>query len=74
MPYYLYEIVERPIKQLKLIGMHPSFKEASTEAKRLRAAGTYAGMVKVVFAENELQAEDMLSQVREAPPMIGDDY
>jgi hypothetical protein len=74
MPYYLYEIVEQPIRVLTRISEHPGFKEASTEAKRLRAAGTHAGTVKVVFADNELQAEDLLSQVREAPPMIGDDY
>lgn len=74
MPYYIYEIVEQPIRTLKKIGEHPSFKDASAEAKQLRAAGTYAGTVKVVFADNELQADDLLSQVREAPPMIGDDY
>ncbi len=74
MPYYIYEIVEQPIRQLKKIGERPSFKEAGAEAKQLRAAGTYAGAVKVVFAANELQAEDLLSQIREAPPLIGDDY
>ena len=72
MPYYLYEIVEQPIRLLQKIADYPSFKEASVEAKRLRAeSGTN---VKVVFAENELQAEDLLSQVRPPPPMIGDDY
>ena len=43
--------------------------------KALRAAGApdaAAGKVKVMFAENELQAEDLLSQVREAGPS-GDD-
>ena len=74
MPYYLYDIVENPIRQLKKLADYPSFKEAGNEAKRLRAAGTCAGQVKVIFAENELAAEDMLSQVRAAPPMIGDDY
>ncbi len=74
MPYYLYEIVEQPIRVLTKLGEHPSFKEASAEAKRLRAAGTCRGTVKVMFADNELQAEDLLSQAREAPPMIGDDY
>ena len=72
MPYYLYEVVERPIRVLRKIAAFPAFKEASVEAKRLRAAD--ATNVKVIFAENELQAEDMLSQVRPAPPMIGDDY
>lgn len=72
MPYYLYEIVEQPVRQLKKLADFPSFKEAGAEAKRLRAASS--ATVKVMFAENELQAEDLLSQVREAPPMIGDDY
>lgn len=74
MPYYIYEIQEQPVRLLTKISDHPSFKEASTEAKRLRAEGKHAGTVKVVFADNELQAEDLLSQVREAPPLIGDDY
>lgn len=74
MPYYIYDIVEQPIRQLKKLALHPSFKEASTEAKRLRAEAVYPGTIKVIFAENELQAEDLLSQVRQAPPLIGDDY
>jgi len=28
----------------------------------------------VIFADNELQAEDLLQQVREPEPLIGDDY
>lgn len=73
MPYYIYEITEKPIRVLKKIADYPSFKESSAEAKRLRAADG-APNVKVVFADNELQAEDLLSQVRVAPPLIGDDY
>lgn len=72
MPYYIYEIAEQPIRRLRKLAEFPSFKESSAEAKRLRAEA--ALQVKVVFAENELQAEDLLSQVREPPPMIGDDY
>jgi len=71
-PYYIYEIAEQPIRLLQKIADYPSFKEASTEAKRRRA--TDGANVKVVFADNELQAEDLLSQVRVAPPLIGDDY
>jgi hypothetical protein len=75
MPYYIYRVTERPIRQLAKIGELPSFKEASAEAKRLRAEGAEAdgSLVKMIFAENELQAEDLLSQVREAPLIIGDD-
>ncbi len=74
MPYYLYEIIEQPIRQLKKLAQYPSFKEAGAEAKRLRAESAEPVTIKVMFAENELQAEDQLMQVREAPPLIGDDY
>jgi hypothetical protein len=75
MPYYLYRITERPIRQLTKIAQFPGFKEASAEAKRLRAEEpAQAGVtIKVIFADNELHAEDQLSQVREAPLLVGDD-
>lgn len=75
MPYYLYRITERPIRQLAKLAQYPSFKEAGAEAKRLRGAVDQpaGSVVKVIFADNELQAEDQLSQVREAPLLVGDD-
>lgn len=72
MPYYLYRI--QPLGLLKKLDQFERFAEASAQAKALRAAdapGT-PGKVKLMFAENELQAEDLLSQVREAGPS-GDD-
>ena len=30
--------------------------------------------VKVIFADNELMAEDLLTQVRESEPITGDDW
>lgn len=75
MPYFVYKITP-PFKQLEKIDSFPNFKEASTFAKSVRTGvaetGNYA--VKVIFAENELQAEDLLNQVREPEPMTGDDY
>jgi hypothetical protein len=75
MPYFVYKITP-PFKQLEKIDFFPNFKEASTFAKSVRAGmaetDTYA--VKVIFAENELQAEDLLNQVREPEPMTGEDY
>lgn len=75
MPYYLYRVTEKPIRQLAKLAQFPSFKEASAEAKCLRGeADQPAGsVIKVMFADNELQAEDQLSQVREAPLLVGDD-
>ena len=75
MPYYLYRIAS-PLKTLEKAAAFASFKEASAAAKALRAAPDLAAgcAVKVIFAENELQAEDLLSQAREPEPLIGDDY
>lgn len=73
MPYYVYEINERPIRQLKKLAQYPSFKEASAAVKALRAEGAQRN-VKVMFGANELEAEDLLSQVRPPPLMVGDDF
>jgi len=75
MPYYIYKI-HSPLRNLEKVAQHAAFKDASGEAKALRTSPDLpAGCnVKVIFAENELQAEDLLSQVREPEPLIGDDY
>ena len=75
MPYYLYKVLETPILRLEKIESHDSFKEASARAKALRRDLALAEgcAVKTIFADNELLAEDILSQVREAPPEPGDD-
>ncbi|MDP1733565.1 MAG: hypothetical protein Q8L44_04290 [Sulfuritalea sp.] len=53
-----------------------AFKEASNEAKRLRreldlAAGE---AIKTIFAANELQAEELLNELRVDEPRTGEDY
>ena len=77
MTYYLYRVSEAgPVKQLEKLTEFGFFKHASAEAKRLRQAPDLpAGtLVKVIFAENELQAEDLLNQAREGEPLTGDDW
>ena len=77
MPYFLYRIAQvGPVKQLDKLNQFDAFKDASAEAKRLRKASELPAnvTVKVVFADNELHAEDLLQQVREPEPMVGDDY
>lgn len=72
MPYYLYRVM--PLGIVTKLDQFDRFGEASARAKALRAAdppGT-PGKVKVMFADNELQAEDLLCQVREPGPS-GDD-
>lgn len=75
MPYYIYT-VHPPLRRLEKVEAHDAFKAASDRAKQLRreipAGQDY--QVKVIHAENELQAEDLLSQVREKEPLTGDDW
>lgn len=74
MAYYIYRVFS--FARLEKVAQFEFFKDASAEAKRLRAAGDQAAdcKLKVIFAENELQAEDLLSQVRRAEAgVIGDE-
>ncbi|MEW6706543.1 MAG: hypothetical protein AB1430_16975 [Pseudomonadota bacterium] len=72
MPYYVYRV--KPFAQLEKLAEFGAFRDASAHAKALRAAaGAERGAkVKVMFAENELMAEDLLCQVRDPGP-AGDD-
>lgn len=73
MPYYLYRV--QGFAQLQPLGEFATFPEASREAKARRAAepAQPGRRVRVVFAENATEAEDLLLQVREAPPGGEDD-
>jgi len=75
MPYYIYKVFHDPVLRLSKIEEHDGFSAASARAKALRRelALTESCAVKVIFAEHELGAEDMLSQVREPAPELGDD-
>lgn len=72
MPYYVYAV--KPFAQLERLAEFPVFKDASVHAKwlRMEQAGRPGERIKVMFADNPLAAEDLLLQVREAPP-DGDD-
>jgi len=67
-PYYIYRI--KPFSILEMLATHEAFAEASAQAKQLRAGlpANSPDKIKVMFAENQLQAEDLLSQVREPRP------
>jgi hypothetical protein len=75
MPYYIYKVQSMPILQLAKLEQHDVFRDASARAKDLRREMALAdgSQVKVIYAENELEAEDILSQVREPQPELGDD-
>jgi len=68
MPYFVFAV--GPFSVLKKLAEFDAFKEASAHAKALRAAQPAGApeRIKVMFAEHQLAAEDLLSQVREAGP------
>jgi hypothetical protein len=72
MPYYVYQIENAEmslLKQLKLITQFDSFKEAKNHARALRAEldPDSSTIIKVMFADNELHAEEQLMEKREQP-------
>ncbi|MGC2457726.1 MAG: hypothetical protein WA435_07010 [Gallionellaceae bacterium] len=74
MPYFIYKIKQTPILQLQKIEQHDAYRDASARAKVLRAElRDEQCTIKMIFAEHELGAEDLLSQVREPAPQPGDD-
>jgi hypothetical protein len=72
MPYYIYRI--KPFSQFEKLFEFEAFKAASAHAKEMRSAqdSDAQGTIKIMFADNESQAEDLLSQVRTPGPR-GDD-
>lgn len=75
MPYYIYRV--GPLNILAKQGQEDSFKAARARVNELRKAlEPNAGLaIRMIFAANELEAEDILSQPRELDPSLaGDDY
>lgn len=75
MPYYIYRV--GPMSILAKQDQAETFKAAKTIANELRKGlePTSGQRIKIMFAENELAAEDILSQPRELDASLaGDDY
>ncbi len=80
MPYFVYKIFEKPIRHLQLQEQHDAFRPASDRAKQIRSELARVEpdrdapcTIKVIFAETELHAEDLLNQVRAPVPNPQDD-
>lgn len=67
MPYFVYKIFEKPIRHLQMAGQFDAFRPASERAKQMRGelSSEAGSTIKVIFAETELHAEDLLNQARE---------
>jgi hypothetical protein len=76
MAYFIYRIKEQPIKLLEKLEQHETYRAASQRVKQLRETEGETGssaLIKMIHADNEMHAEDLLNQVREPAPELGDD-
>ena len=73
MPYYVYRMTSPEgmelVKNLELINEFDSFRDAKNFAKARRAEqdSNDTAVIKVMFAENQLLAEEQLLAYREKP-------
>ena len=72
MPYYVYRISDSAaglVKQLDLLGTFENYREAKqlTKETRSKMDGSEAAQIKVMFADNELAAEEQLQEKRDKP-------
>lgn len=65
MPYFVFEI--KTFGRFHKVAEHAVFADASRQAKQLRARADLepGSTVKVMFAENEVQAVDLLCEPRQ---------
>lgn len=73
MPYYVLAL--EGFGRISQLGEHAAYRDASAQAKALRAAGAEVPgtRVKVIFAPDRVSAEDLLLQPRDARPEGADD-
>lgn len=76
MPYYIYKITSQEgmslVKNLELLDQFDSFKEAKNKARELRDKqdGAEDVAIKVMFADNQLMAEEQLLEHRDKPVVM----
>lgn len=75
MPYYIFRVTEFPIRKLEKLEQHDVFREATGRVKQIRKEMSEDSLaqIKMIHAESELHAEDLLNQIREPAPELGDD-
>jgi len=75
MQYFIYRITERPIRNLEKLEQHEKYGAALARVKQLRVELPEGStkIIRMIHAETELHAEDLLNQIREPAPELGDD-
>lgn len=75
MPYYVYQIKQvagSMVKNLKLLEQFDKFQPAKSEVRKMRGTKSDEDQfeLKIIFAESELQAEELLQEKRETPVLM----
>ena len=75
MPYYLFKIDDSAptglVKKLELLDQFEQFRDAKHSAKhRRKESESKDSVFKVVFADSQLQAEELLMEKREKPVLM----
>lgn len=75
MPYYIYHVKQNPgsvVRQLQLASKFDNYRLAKSEIRKLRTTQPQQNgeKWKMVFAESELQAEEMLQEKRQEPVLM----
>ena len=75
MPYFIFQVNQTPgtlVKKLTLVDKHDHYRQAKANIKGLRARASPDDPPewKMLFAESELQAEELLQEKREAPVLM----
>ncbi len=75
MPYYIYQIEQSTttiVKKLSMVTQYGHYKDAKIAIRNLRARRekTENQQWKMVFADSELEAEELLQEQREAPVLM----
>ena len=72
MPYFIYRINQGPtaiVKNLELIKEYEAYKDAKNLVKEMRAEQSKDdhSELKIMFADNQLHAEEQILETREKP-------
>jgi hypothetical protein len=75
MPYFIFQTKQTPgspVKKLTLTNKFDNYRQAKANIKNLRDKATPEETQdwKMIFAESELQAEELLQEKREAPVLM----
>ncbi|MFV2032629.1 MAG: hypothetical protein ACC663_09035 [Gammaproteobacteria bacterium] len=75
MPYYIYQINQAAgsmVKNLNLLKHYDAFQQAKSEVRKMREtmSDEDRSELKIIFAESELHAEELLQQKREKPILM----